>query len=480
MGALGFTTNDEFETFKNETLAQIHSISEKIICTANESAELASEAFIKISSIENETKNAAEKIKEILLAAQSLNEQGKNISTELANEALNLKNKKEEITKNAEIAIDNIESIKQSKIKADEYISDIEDKISEIQSYIEKSQDFPDAIKQLSEQLEQCNDHADKIDSLLTHSAKKKGEIDDVYKDIFGEDIKSTEGIQHTDGMVDDLQKSYDGIEANLNKLSQKIDDSIKAAKEGFEGLFQSSKEKVVSVSNELTNLLPGAMAAGLSAAYEQKTADEISSLKGFNKTFGWSIFGLVCVSLIPFFVDIYLLAGQSKDLVQVIKDTPSLIVSILPLYFPVLWLAYSSNKKINLSKRLIEEYTHKAVLGKTFSGLSHQIESLQDDDGIKSELRTKLLFNVLQVSAENPGKLISNYQKSDHPLMEALENSSKLSDNVNFLAKIPGFSILANKLAERSEKIFDTQLKKVEQGLNIQDKLEAEMNDGK
>ena len=196
---------------------------------------------------------------------------------------------------------------------------------------------------------------------------------------------------------------------------------------------------------------------------------DEENSLLRYEVNFKNAITGLVFISLIPLAVDLYLLVGLNKDLVQVIKDTPSLIVAILPLYFPVLWLAYSANKRLNLSKRLIEEYTHKLVLGKTFSGLSNQIETLSHQDEIKDELRTRLLFNVLQVSAENPGKLITNYNKTDHPLMEALENSSKLSDSVERLAKIPGFSALARKLADKNDLLLKTQADKVVHGMNSQ-----------
>lgn len=206
----------------------------------------------------------------------------------------------------------------------------------------------------------------------------------------------------------------------------------------------------------------------------KKKKADEIVSLKEFEVGFNKAILAMVAVSLIPFGVDVYLLGWKGADLVQVIKDMPSLVIAILPLYFPVLWLAYSSNKKLNLSKRLIEEYTHKAVLGKTFSGLSNQIETLPQRSAVKEELRTRLLFNVLQVSAENPGKLITNYNKSDHPLMEALENSAKLSDSVEALSKLPGFSAIARKLSEKSDELLRSQSEKIENGLAAQVSLEA------
>jgi hypothetical protein len=92
----------------------------------------------------------------------------------------------------------------------------------------------------------------------------------------------------------------------------------------------------------------------------------------------------------------------------------------------------------------------------------------------VKEELRTRLLFNVLQVSAENPGKLITNYNKADHPIMEALENSAKLSDSVEALAKIPGFSAIAKKLSDKGEGFLREQEAKVERGLATQDSLDT------
>lgn len=206
-----------------------------------------------------------------------------------------------------------------------------------------------------------------------------------------------------------------------------------------------------------------------------KKKNDEIKSLESFDTSFRLAIAGMVIISSIPASIDIYLLVARNMDLVKILKDTPTIILAILPLYFPVLWLAYSSNKKSNLSKRLIEEYTQKSVLGKTFSGLSNQIETLQNKGNVKEELRTKLLFNILQVSAENPGKLITNYNKSDHPLMDALENSAKLADSVNALSKIPGFSAIANKLSRKTDDLLKENAKKVEDGLQTQEVMDGD-----
>lgn len=172
---------------------------------------------------------------------------------------------------------------------------------------------------------------------------------------------------------------------------------------------------------------------------------------------------GVVAVSIIPFIVSVvFLINGDTFDIV--IDRMPRLVVAILPLYFPVLWLAYSANKKINLSKRLIEEYTRKEVLSKTFEGLSTQTDNLENDD-LSKELKVKLLYNFLDVSSENPGKLISNYEKSDHPVMDVLEKSSKLESAVEKLNKIPGMDKVAQIMGNKSKKMLVDQEKKVVNG---------------
>src|SRR5690606_26841196 len=106
-------------------------------------------------------------------------------------------------------------------------------------------------------------------------------------------------------------------------------------------------------------------------------------------------------------------------------------------------------------------------VLSKTFEGLSTQLESLENSPS-SEELRTKLLFNILEVSSENPGKLISNYDKSDHPLMDALDKSIQLSNAISRIAKIPGMSKLVTTLEQKSDRMLAEEAKKAEEGIAV------------
>ncbi|SNT83720.1 hypothetical protein [Stenotrophomonas sp. CC120222-04] len=362
-------------------------------------------------------------------------------------------------------------------------VAAINSRLSEAQALLEQASEIPEEVQALGKLSVDAKAQNDNIKSLLTHSLKRKSEFDELHKEVFGHEIVDDDGnSERVDGLKDQLERSYEGLSSRVSTLEDEVNNAIDQVESNqtrlrdsqnseFNTLIESGKTSLKDVSDQLQNLMPGALAAGLSAAYESKKDEEAKFLSSHERSFRHAVYGLVAISIIPFSVNSYLLM-TGMDLAGVLKDTPRLVVSILPLYFPVLWLAYSANKRLNLSKRLIEEYTHKAVLGKTFSGLSNQIEGLSDDSSVKVELRTRLLFNVLQVSAENPGKLITDYSKADHPLMDALEKSARLSESIESLSKIPGLGAIAKALSEKRDALVREQEDKIQTGLAANEEL--------
>jgi len=357
-------------------------------------------------------------------------------------------------------------------------IDSLQQKIGVVDKLFEDREDFDEKLNRLTEISEEGETHSSKIGALYTGLLKRKKEIDELYFEIAGYTDKNEETGEpvSVEGLRDKLEKSYSDIEAGLEILNLKLlkigakasndyEEFIKSGNIKFGKNVESWKHEYSGLSKKVKELLPDALTAGLSHAFSRKREFEIDEGKRLSKIFFYAILGLVCVSLIPFAVNVYLLS-DGKSLESVIFDMPRMLLAILPLYVPVLWVAYSASKKINLSKRLVEEYTHKEVLSKTFEGLSRQIEEI-DNSEVSSELRIKLLYNILDVSSENPGKLISDYNKADHPLMDALDKSAKLSGAVESLLNIPGLSKLAKMLDRKSENILEKQTKKVEEALD-------------
>ena len=196
---------------------------------------------------------------------------------------------------------------------------------------------------------------------------------------------------------------------------------------------------------------MPSALTAGLASAYGEKRKNEEETLKKSNIKFISSIISVIFVALTPFIISFTILDTTSLE--ETFSYIPKLMTFLIPVYLPVIWLAVHFNKQIKLSKRLIEEYTHKEVLNKTFEGLAKQIDQLDISSENYNELRSKLLYNIIEMSSHNPGQLIKGFEHTDHPLIEVLNKITQSEESIDKLQNMPGFSVIMNKLQNRMDK---------------------------
>ena len=368
----------------------------------------------------------------------------------------------------------------------------LDTKIESINSVLEEHPDLEEEINSLEGALNSINETSAKINSIHKNAINKNNEVYEAYIEIVGheEEDEESKETSYVSGLKDELEGQYNELKKQQESLANSIkdlgaesvsvyhdlkarttkdySDLIEEKNKATETVITDWKKKYEAIEQQIQELLPHALTAGLSSAFSQKKEEESTLFDELTKQFNRGIIGLVTVSTIPFILSIiFLINGDSWDII--ISRVPRLVIAILPVYFPILWLAYSSNKKMNLSKRLIEEYAHKEVLSKTFEGLSTQIKNLKDNDS-SDELKTKLLYNFLEVSSENPGKLISDYNKSDHPFMEVLDQSYKLDKAVEKFQKIPGLEKLSKIVNTKSKKIVKEGIEAVEEGLDTLD----------
>lgn len=423
-------------------------------------------------------------------------------SSKKASEYRNKSNESYELAKtNAEIAQAKAEEAKQSLtviktiktksedsyIKINDYSTELSSKIENITKCIKTLEEnfdnnsvLVEKLEKLEENFEQGEETIGKIEILHKSIQPKKKEIDNLYREIFGytdtqKDENDVDIEIRIEGLKDHLEEAYNDLSGEIDLLKTEIvkvknetltnyNLFIKEKEDFFSKTLENWSKEHNNVLEKINKLLPNALTAGLSSAYSEKRESELVESEKYGKNFRNAAFGLIGMSLIPFILSIFFI-WKGKSLHDVILDSPRFVLSIIPMYIPILWIAYSSNKKLNLSKRLIEEYTHKEVLSKTFEGLSHQINNIEDED-LSADLKIKLLYNILSVSSENPGKLISDYNKSDHPLMDALDKSASLSDAVEKLENIPGLSKIARILDKRARKLLKEQADKVDSTL--------------
>lgn len=261
------------------------------------------------------------------------------------------------------------------------------------------------------------------IKDLFNKTENMHQEIKKFHTDIFGDLVYG----ETTSGLKLELESSFKDLKNEISDISENMIE-FKSNKE-TEYLNHEKKweEQFNILIEKIKGLLPTAMTAGLSFAYQEKKKSETEERNSYRKVFDRAIIAMTVISLIPFFIYMYLYFGEQREIIDLISTIPKVTFSLLPLYFPALWVAYSADKKSKLSKRLIEEYSHKEALSKTYEGLSSQVKKYQpqsEDDNLSYEL----LRNLVSVSSENPGKLISDYNNSDHPIYDAVVKNTLLN----------------------------------------------------
>ena len=431
----------------------------------NEDRRLQKEINDKASDSEREVAQNSRKIAEF-----------RNKTEQRANEAngflVRIESKLEEAEKLIGTIHDKNEAATTLKVSLDTIENEYKEKYEELKLKIDALDDFITEYPELENKLEEVNGFITAIEDNLGKSKlslnslnKSKKEIEEVHRDIFGYVDTDDEGDEiMIEGKKDELDEVYNDLQNKITNADSQITKIAEDYKKSYGEFEKSHKSNYDKINSEIESLLPAALTAGLSSAFSTKKEDEVNSSMELQKRFSQGIYFLIGVSILPFIVSIVFLL-QGFTLETVITKIPRLVLAIIPMYIPVLWFTYSANKKLNLSKRLIEEYAHKEVLSKTYEGLSKQINNLNDDDQT-NELKYRLLSSFLQVTSENPGKLISNYETSDHPVMEALEQSYKFQLAIDKLEGIPGLGKVAAILETNSKKKVLEKKKIIEKAL--------------
>lgn len=313
---------------------------------------------------------------------------------------------------------------------------------SKIDTFKEQERNLMTLQDSANDILSTANSIETKLKNLLQNSVEKKQEIEDIYDEIEGYD---TEDNTHVDGLKEKLKVSFEKIEKDNQNLKKDFETTKTNIFQWKTNFIKENKTEFEALLEKIKGLLPGAMSAGLSAAYAEKKEEEEKERLQAQKSFTNAIKYMVLLALIPVGVYLYLYFNN-RDIEYIINHTPQITMAVLPLYLPLIWLAIHFNKRINLSKKLIEEYAYKEAINRTYEGLSGQIQNLKDND---NELRRAHLNIILKASAENPGKYITGYDKCDNPILELISKPEKLS---HLLKEHPLMTTLAEQIIKTNE----------------------------
>lgn len=472
---------DYLEDERQKLWQDVLKLRESSKVTDQDIVTLKNEVKKKTSDYEAEAKNSARQAASNTTRTKNILKEAQETQGQLNEFFGNIKTFKDSIPEIAELH----KSAKNQKATIDTIQKEIQnsattitEKQEKIVSELEEAETNLANAQTASEEIDNVKKTVDDLHQKITvaHNLaiNKNSEIQGVHNEIFGYTYEDEEtGEEKTvSGTKEELDKAYGTLNTRQEEIAEGLEElKNKTTTEHEEFLTQKDKE-TEGLKNKIRGLLPDAMTAGLSHAYEKKRIDEESILNKSMKTFNWSIFFLSVTALIPIAIGCVLLY-KNKSMSEVISDTPRIVFSILPIYLPLFWFAMSANRSVKLSKRLIEEYSHKETLSKTFEGLSSQINNLYDNK-VSKDLRARLLYNIINASSENPGQLIKDFQNSDNPILSVLDKSLSFSKSLEKLSSIPGIELVLQKVVKKQEQRKDSIKNAVEDSIAVNDKLES------
>lgn len=343
--ALGFYKTEDIDDIKD----RLSNIESKILAINTDFIYKSEARYNDIVNIKEKSDAQSQKITELLTAidnSYSNITNQLNILNQSIDKSQNNETQTSSLIKESQENLNDIKNIKENFIS---YENNIKQSIEAAETYLRSSSQLPEALDKAKNETEEIEKTLKHSKATLNSILNNKKEIDAIFSSINGYKIPiegSENEFEHIEGLKEKLEKSYQSIDIKIKSLEDIINNEIESTKEEYSELLSTAKNRYEILNLELNSLLPGALAKGLSDAFETKRASEQISLNKLEKYFFFAIAGLIATALIPIAVDWYLLYHKEKDILDVIKETPNILLVTLPIYLPLLWFAHSTNKK--------------------------------------------------------------------------------------------------------------------------------------
>jgi hypothetical protein len=176
--------------------------------------------------------------------------------------------------------------------------------------------------------------------------------------------------------------------------MSESIEVRIAAYETRLAELDAQSKAQLVTI----TGLLPGATAAGLAHAFDDRRQTFLKPATRWQWLFVGSVVALVVLALTGLwnvYTDNSLLGWD---------DLGRLWLARLPIAGALVWLALHASRESALAKRLEEDYGYKAAVASSFQGFQKQMADIGTSAPQGSPL-SKLCEDTLSTIASPPGR---------------------------------------------------------------------------
>ena len=288
------------------------------------------------------------------------------------------------------------------KNKVDELVNDLERKYETIITYYNEiligDGDTVSTKKEITQAKESILAEKQNIEVLLGTVEKHVDELSKFHNKIFGK--------------LNENNELEGGLKAELDKRTKQLKD--------FEDNHQIKYNALIE---KIESLMPGATSAGLASAYYDMKLTFDKPIKEATNLF------FLCIGIIVLIAGFSAIEnfGQLTDMDTVLKG----LISKIPFYAPVLWLAFYASKRRSEYQRLQQEYAHKEALSKSYDKYKKQIDDLNDED---PELKKLLITSAINAIAYNASKTLDRKHGDKMPAHDLFEKFVDALPNIKTL----------------------------------------------
>lgn len=297
------------------------------------------------------------------------------------------------------------------------WISEVNGKQQAIRSQQAEVQSL---LAELQEELGRAKEKVGKIDQMSVDCTTASVAVMQVKGEIVADhDFLRT--------AAERLKNEYTEIEKSLTKAKEvgghAAEDIQSSIRERLNDYLENTRKDVDEVKKKINLVLSGVTTYALSKEYARKRDFEACAIVGHTVVFVLILMLMLALASVP----VWICRHVGYDLVKSVEMLPRLYVFCLPFYVPLLWLAFLANRKMNQAKQLKEEYAHKLICGRMYTGLAGEIKDVSKSGyGVAKDLIARFLESTIRVYERDPADVLSKGPKTDMPVVEVLTEASK------------------------------------------------------
>ena len=213
-----------------------------------------------------------------------------------------------------------------------------------------------------------------------------------------------------------DLATTASAATKSLADKSASIEERIAAYETRLADLDVQSKAQLETI----TGLLPGATAAGLAHAFNDRRQTFLKPATRWQWLFVGSVVALVVLALSGLW-NVY-----KENSLLGWDDLGRLWLARLPIAAALVWLALHASRESALAKRLEEDYGYKAAIATSFQGFQNQMADIGTSVPQGSPL-SKLCEDTLSTIGSPPGRIYDKHHLTVTPAGELAAAATKV-----------------------------------------------------